>query len=51
LEGREVVQVTIPQAEGAESLNVAAAGAALMAEAVRQRAVSRPDGSGTLPSR
>lgn len=49
--GREVVQVTIPQAPGAESLNVAAAGAALMAEAVRQRAVSGPDGSGTLPSR
>ncbi len=34
---REVVRVTIPQAEGSESLNVAAAGAALLAEAVRQR--------------
>lgn len=32
----EVVEVTIPQAEGAESLNVAAAGAALLAERVRQ---------------
>jgi RNA methyltransferase, TrmH family len=32
----EVVEVTIPQGEGAESLNVAAAGAALMAERVRQ---------------
>ncbi len=30
--------VTIPQTEGAESLNVAAAGAALLAEASRQRA-------------
>lgn len=37
--GHEVLPVTIPQAAGAESLNVAAAGAALMAEAVRQRAV------------
>lgn len=36
-DGREVVRVTIPQAPGAESLNVAAAGAALMAEALRQR--------------
>jgi TrmH family RNA methyltransferase len=32
-----VVRVTIPQAEGAESLNVAAAGAALLGEALRQR--------------
>ncbi len=32
----EVVEVTIPQGEGAESLNVAAAGAALLAERVRQ---------------
>lgn len=37
--GHPVVRVTIPQAPGAESLNVSAAGAALMAEAVRQRAV------------
>lgn len=37
--GHPVVRVTIPQSAGAESLNVAAAGAALMAEAVRQRAV------------
>jgi TrmH family RNA methyltransferase len=37
---REVVRVTIPQAEGAESLNVAAAGAALLAEAVRQRSAA-----------
>lgn len=46
-DGRAVVRVTIPQAEGAESLNVAAAGAALMAEAGRQRA----GGSGTLTGR
>lgn len=45
--GREVVRVTIPQAEGAESLNVSAAGAALMAEIVRQRATA----SGTLTGR
>ena len=32
--------VTIPQAGGAESLNVAAAGAALLAEVVRQRSVA-----------
>jgi len=32
-----VVRVTIPQAAGTESLNVAAAGAALLAEALRQR--------------
>jgi RNA methyltransferase, TrmH family len=32
--------VTIPQAPGAESLNVAAAGAALLAEALRQRSVT-----------
>lgn len=37
LGGREVVSVTIPQDAGAESLNVAAAGAALLAEARRQR--------------
>jgi TrmH family RNA methyltransferase len=37
LEGRvEIARVTIPQAEGAESLNVAAAGAALLAERLRQ---------------
>ena len=46
-DGREVVRVTIPQADGAESLNVAAAGAALLAEAVRQRA----SGSDTLTGR
>jgi TrmH family RNA methyltransferase len=39
-DGREVLRVTIPQAEGAESLNVAAAGAALMSEVVRQRAIA-----------
>ena len=49
-DGREVVRVTIPQAEGAESLNVAAAGAALLAEAVRQRATA-PGGSDTLTGR
>ena len=32
----EVVEVTIPQGDGAESLNVAAAGAALMSERIRQ---------------
>jgi TrmH family RNA methyltransferase len=48
---REVVRVTIPQAAGSESLNVAAAGAALLAEAVRQRAVAAAggtDGSASL---
>jgi TrmH family RNA methyltransferase len=40
-----VTRVTIPQAEGAESLNVAAAGAALLAEALRQRMTApRPSG-------
>ena len=45
-----MVRVTIPQAEGAESLNVAAAGAALLAEAARQRATA-PGGSDTLTGR
>jgi RNA methyltransferase, TrmH family len=36
---RPVVSVTIPQAEGAESLNVSAAGAAILAEVLRQRIV------------
>jgi TrmH family RNA methyltransferase len=52
--GRAVVRVTIPQAEGSESLNVAAAGAALLAEARRQRAGAvggAQDGSDTLRSR
>lgn len=49
-EDREVIRVTIPQAGGAESLNVAAAGAALLAEAARQRATA-PGGSGTLTGR
>lgn len=40
-EGVDVVRVTIPQAPGAESLNVAAAGAALLAEALRQRTAVR----------
>ena len=35
-ESLEVVEVTIPQGKGAESLNVSAAGAALLAERVRQ---------------
>jgi TrmH family RNA methyltransferase len=35
-----VERLTIPQAPGTDSLNVAAAGAAVMAEAVRQRAVA-----------
>ncbi|MDX6555807.1 MAG: methyltransferase, TrmH family [Miltoncostaeaceae bacterium] len=42
---RPAVRVSLPQAPGAESLNVAAAGAALLAEAVRQRAVGGPGGS------
>jgi TrmH family RNA methyltransferase len=37
---RRPTLVTIPQAPGAESLNVAAAGAALLAEALRQRLVT-----------
>ncbi|WP_217921432.1 TrmH family RNA methyltransferase [Miltoncostaea oceani] len=45
--GHEVVRVTIPQAEGAESLNVSAAGAALLSEVLRQRA----GGSGSLTGR
>ena len=36
-EGRQVIPVTIPQSEDAESLNVSAAGAALMVEIMRQR--------------
>ncbi len=36
----EVVRVTIPQEDGAESLNVSAAGAVLLSEARRQRAVA-----------
>ena len=36
----EVVRVTIPQQTATESLNVAAAGAILLAEARRQRAVT-----------
>lgn len=39
---RPVVSVTIPQAEGAESLNVSAAGAAILAEALRQRRTTVP---------
>lgn len=41
-EAVEVVRVTIPQAPSAESLNVAAAGAILLAEAGRQRALATP---------
>jgi TrmH family RNA methyltransferase len=44
-QGRAVVRVTIPQAPGSESLNVAAAGAALLAEAARQRAAGAASGS------
>lgn len=39
-DGVEVVRVTIPQEEAAESLNVAAAGAILLAEVRRQRAMA-----------
>ena len=52
---RAVVRVTIPQAPGSESLNVAAAGAALLAEAARQRALAGagapPEASGSLGGR
>lgn len=50
-DGREVLRVTIPQAPGAESLNVSAAGAALLAEAVRQRALAAGGDSDSLPGR
>lgn len=36
----EVVEVTIPQRPGAESMNVAAAGAAILVEALRQRTLT-----------
>jgi TrmH family RNA methyltransferase len=49
--GRPVVTTTIPQTEGSDSLNVAAAGAVLMAEAGRQRAVGAGGGSATLRPR
>lgn len=49
--GRAVVTTTIPQTEGSDSLNVAAAGAVLMAEAGRQRAVGAGGGSATLRPR
>jgi TrmH family RNA methyltransferase len=49
-DGREVVRVTIPQAPGSESLNVAAAGAALLAEAGRQRALAARAGEGPSDS-
>lgn len=39
-ETMEVVEITIPQSDGAESLNVAAAGAALLAERLRQLGVA-----------
>ncbi len=47
---RAVVRVTIPQAAGSESLNVAAAGAALLAEAGRQRALAGGAGAGASDS-
>ena len=49
--GRAVVTTTIPQTEGSDSLNVAAAGAVIMAEAGRQRAVGAGGGSATLRPR
>jgi TrmH family RNA methyltransferase len=49
--GRPVVTTTIPQTAGSDSLNVAAAGAVLMAEAGRQRAVGAGGGSATLRPR
>ena len=47
---RAVVRVTIPQAPGSESLNVAAAGAALLAEAGRQRALAEGGGANASDS-
>ncbi len=49
--GRPVVTTTIPQTAGSDSLNVAAAGAVLMAEAGRQRAAGAGGGSATLRPR
>ena len=49
--GRPVLTTTIPQTAGSDSLNVAAAGAVLMAEAGRQRAAGAAGGSATLRSR
>jgi TrmH family RNA methyltransferase len=49
--GRALVTTTIPQTPGSDSLNVAAAGAVLMAEVGRQRAAGGGDGSATLRSR
>lgn len=49
--GGRVVTTTIPQTPGSDSLNVAAAGAVLMAEARRQRAVGAAGGSASLRSR
>lgn len=46
-----LVSVTIPQAPGSESLNVAAAGAALLYEAVRQRDAVAGGTSSTLSDR
>jgi len=40
--GLQVRRVRIPQAPGTESLNVAAAGAVLLAEALRQRGTAEP---------
>lgn len=44
----EVERVTIPQTHGAESLNVSAAGAILLAEAVRQRSAGEIAPSGPV---
>jgi TrmH family RNA methyltransferase len=47
----QLVRVTIPQEPGADSLNVAAAGAILLAEARRQRALADESAIDTLPGR
>jgi len=45
---REITPVTIPQTRRAQSLNVAAAGAILLAEANRQRAAREPGSAGPV---
>jgi len=46
--GLAIARVTIPQSSGAESLNVAAAGAILLAEAVRQRSAGEIEPTGPV---
>ena len=49
--GQHLVRVTIPQQPGAQSLNVAAAGAILLSEARRQRTLVATSAIDTLPGR